>query len=65
MNALRIIADDLTGACDIGAEMLPWPAGVVVQPAAGGSSPAGALRHQFVRSQRRRSKWPLVAVHCG
>src|SRR3989442_1906015 len=43
MNALRIIADDLTGACDVGAEMLPWPAGVVVQPAAGGAAPAGAL----------------------
>jgi len=30
-DALRIIADDLTGACDIGAEMLPLGRPVVVQ----------------------------------
>jgi len=34
MDALRVIADDLTGACDVGAELLPWPAGVAIQPAA-------------------------------
>lgn len=28
--ALRIIADDLTGACDVAAELLPWPGGVAV-----------------------------------
>ena len=59
MNALRIIADDLTGACDIGAEMLPWPAGVVVQPAAGGSSPAGALG---VRNTQSRTLSPAEAA---
>ena len=32
MDALRVIADDLTGACDVGAELLPWPGGVIVQP---------------------------------
>jgi uncharacterized protein YgbK (DUF1537 family) len=32
MDALRVLADDLTGACDVGAELLPGPGGVVVQP---------------------------------
>src|SRR5262245_9513141 len=32
MHAIRVLADDLTGACDIGAELMPWPAGVAVQP---------------------------------
>jgi len=36
MDALRVLADDLTGACDVGAELLPGPAGVVVQPASEG-----------------------------
>src|SRR5256886_3050641 len=58
-NALRIIADDLTGACDIGAEMLPWPAGVVVQPAAGGSGPVGALG---VRNTQSRTLPPSEAA---
>ena len=59
LNALRIIADDLTGACDIGAEMLPWPAGVVVQPAAGGSGPVGALG---VRNTQSRTLPPSEAA---
>lgn len=33
MQAIRVIADDLTGACDVGAELLPWPKGVGVLPA--------------------------------
>lgn len=32
-GALRIIADDLTGACDVAAAFLPWPGGIVVRPA--------------------------------
>jgi D-threonate/D-erythronate kinase len=39
MDALRVLADDLTGACDVGAELLPGPAGVVVQPASEGRRP--------------------------
>lgn len=31
MSDVRVIADDLTGSCDVGAEFLPWPDGVVVQ----------------------------------
>ena len=59
MHALRIIADDLTGACDVGAEMLPWPAGVIVQPAAGGAGPAGALG---VRNTQSRTLPPPEAA---
>jgi uncharacterized protein YgbK (DUF1537 family) len=29
---LHVIADDLTGACDVGAALLPWPVPVVVSP---------------------------------
>jgi uncharacterized protein YgbK (DUF1537 family) len=32
MEALHVIADDLTGACDVGAALLPWPTPVVVWP---------------------------------
>src|SRR5207237_1276342 len=59
VHALRIIADDLTGACDVGAEMLPWPAGVIVQPAAGGAGPAGALG---VRNTQSRTLPPPEAA---
>lgn len=31
MPVLRVIADDLTGACDVGAELLPWPCGIAVR----------------------------------
>ena len=29
-GVLRLLADDLTGACDVAAALLPWPGGVVV-----------------------------------
>ena len=32
MDALHVIADDLTGACDVAAALLPWPGPVVVSP---------------------------------
>lgn len=40
MRGLRVIADDLTGACDVGAELLPWPGGVVVLPDPAATPPA-------------------------
>ena len=58
MHALRIIADDLTGACDVAAEMLPWPAGVVVHPAAGAAAP-GVLN---VRNTQSRTLPPAEAA---
>ena len=39
MDSLRVIADDLTGACDVGAELLPWPGGVAVRPDPSGAPP--------------------------
>jgi uncharacterized protein YgbK (DUF1537 family) len=39
MDAIRVLADDLTGACDVAAELLPWPGGVAVEPAVGGRAP--------------------------
>jgi len=32
VERLHVIADDLTGACDVAAALLPWPDGVVVYP---------------------------------
>src|SRR5439155_1642288 len=40
MDALSVLADDLTGACEVGAEFLPAPGGVVVQPALETREPA-------------------------
>lgn len=39
MDAIRVLADDLTGACDVAAELLPWPGGVAVEPAVGVRTP--------------------------
>jgi len=52
VHTLRVVADDLTGACDIAAALLPWDDGVLVEaydtgaaaPASGGTaaSPRGS-----------------------
>jgi uncharacterized protein YgbK (DUF1537 family) len=64
MDALRVIADDLTGACDVGVELLPWPGGVVVEPdaaaAADAGIPAGALR---IRNTQTRTSPAPAAAH--
>jgi len=39
MDAIRVLADDLTGACDVAAELLPWPGGVAVEAAVGTRPP--------------------------
>src|SRR5437870_10894613 len=59
MHARRISAADLPGACGVGAGMLPWPAGVVVQPAAGGTGPPGVLG---VRNTQSRTLPPPEAA---
>lgn len=42
-EALRVLADDLTGACDVGAALLPsWPGGVFVEAFAAGARPAAS-----------------------
>ncbi len=61
MDALRVLADDLTGACDVGAEFLPGPGGVVVQPAleTGGPAPRGTM---CVRNTQSRTLGPADAA---
>jgi len=61
MDALRVLADDLTGACDVGAELLPGPGGVVVQPALESRTPGprGAI---YVRNTQSRTLAPADAA---
>ena len=54
MDALRVLADDLTGACDVGAELLPGPAGVVVHPSSDGPRPE--LRPATIRVRNTQSR---------
>src|SRR2546427_7387900 len=61
MDALRVLADALTGACDVGAELLPGPGGVVVQPALETRDPAprGTI---CVRNTQSRTLGPADAA---
>jgi uncharacterized protein YgbK (DUF1537 family) len=62
MDALRVLADDLTGACDAGAELLPWPAGVAVQPAAAAPRPELRPGTLCVRNTQSRTLAPEAAA---
>ena len=62
MDALRVLADDLTGACDVGAELLPGPAGVVVQPAGGTPAADVAPGTICVRNTQSRTLDPAAAA---
>ena len=61
MDALRVLADDLTGACDVGAELLPGPGGVVVQPALEAREP-GPRGATCVRNTQSRTLAPADAA---
>jgi len=51
-GALRVVADDLTGACDIAAALLPWPGGILVEAYATRVAPPGhALRVRNTQSR--------------
>jgi len=50
---VRVIADDLTGACDVGAALLPWPRPVVVRSLDGPASPDDADVLVVVNTQSR------------
>ncbi|HWP65306.1 MAG TPA: four-carbon acid sugar kinase family protein, partial [Candidatus Limnocylindria bacterium] len=52
-RALRVLADDLTGACDIATALLPWSGPVVVETHAGAPRPAGAAL--WVRNTQSRT----------
>jgi uncharacterized protein YgbK (DUF1537 family) len=62
MNALRVLADDLTGACDVGVELLPWPDGVVVHPGPDASAPAPRPGTLGVRNTQSRTVPPAEAA---
>ena len=63
MDALRVIADDLTGACDVGVELLPWPAGIAVQPQPTDAPPAGVPGTALcVRNTQSRTLAPAAAA---
>jgi uncharacterized protein YgbK (DUF1537 family) len=50
--ALRVLADDLTGACDMAAALLPWPDDVFVEAYEGGGPlPARGLRVSNTQSR--------------
>ena len=50
---VRVIADDLTGACDVGAALLPWPRPVVVRALDAAASAADADALVVVNTQSR------------
>lgn len=59
MTMLRVIADDLTGSCDVGAEFLPWTDGVVVQPTTDAPPSCGiGERALWVRNSQSRTLAP-------
>jgi uncharacterized protein YgbK (DUF1537 family) len=52
-RAVRVVADDLTGACDVAAALLPWHGPVVVETYAGAEAPAHAAL--WVRNTQSRT----------
>ena len=62
MDALRVLADDLTGACDVGAELLPGPAGVVVHPSCESPRPEMRPATICVRNTQSRTLAPAEAA---
>ena len=62
---LRILADDLTGACDVAAALLPWPGGIVVAPALGQPCPPTEMPlvdATVVRNTHSRTLPPTAAA---
>ncbi len=56
---LQVIADDLTGACDVAAALLPWPGGVSVYPDGQAPPATGGLA---VRNTQSRTLPAAVAA---
>lgn len=62
-GVLRVVADDLTGACDIAAALLPWPGGVLVEAyPTRGAAPAHALRVRNTQSRMMTEAAARAAV---
>ena len=62
MDAIRVLADDLTGACDVGAELLPWPGGVGVRPCPETARAEGRAAALWVRNTQSRTLAPTEAA---
>jgi len=64
VESLHVIADDLTGACDVAAALLPWPGGIAVYPDGAGQSAgvAGAPAALAVRNTQSRTLLPADAA---
>jgi uncharacterized protein YgbK (DUF1537 family) len=59
MEGVRVIADDLTGACDVGAALLPSPEPIVVEVfPTDGAAPAGLC----IRNTQSRTHAPAAAA---
>jgi uncharacterized protein YgbK (DUF1537 family) len=54
MHAIRVLADDVTGACDVGAELLPWSGGVTVESGPGTAHPDHRPEAMRVRNTQSR-----------
>jgi uncharacterized protein YgbK (DUF1537 family) len=62
-DALHVIADDLTGACDVAAALLPWPTGITVYPDGLVPDDGGAYgRPLAVRNTQSRTLRPAAAA---
>jgi uncharacterized protein YgbK (DUF1537 family) len=63
-DPLHVIADDLTGACDVAAALLPWPAAITVHPdASGGRARTGDAATLTVRNTQSRTLPPAEATY--
>jgi uncharacterized protein YgbK (DUF1537 family) len=61
VDTLHVIADDLTGACDVAAALLPWPGDIAVLP--DGVSPSGHVPAALaVRNTQSRTLPPADAA---
>lgn len=62
-DALHVIADDLTGACDVAAALLPWPTGITVYPdGMVRDDPGSPGRPLAVRNTQSRTLQPAAAA---
>jgi uncharacterized protein YgbK (DUF1537 family) len=62
VNRLHVIADDLTGACDVAAALLPWPGDIVVLPDGVSGPPHEPPAALVVRNTQSRALPPAEAA---
>jgi uncharacterized protein YgbK (DUF1537 family) len=62
MRLVRVVADDLTGACDVGGELLPLGRPVCVRSVTGRTAPAAPQGALWVANTQSRACAPVEAV---